>query len=74
MNLFARIPMKYLFFNINLYSDLSIFDFSYSFLTSALTVLTLRQKCPYTGHPSVFSPNAGKCGPENSSIPTLFTQ
>ena len=36
-----------------------------------LRTLTLRKKCPYS---KLFSPNAGKYGPEQLRIRTLFTQ
>ena len=36
--------------------------------------VALREKCPYPQYLSVFSPNAGKYGPENLQIRTLFAQ
>ena len=33
--------------------------------------LSLREKCPYA---ELFSPNAGKCGPEKFQMRTLSTQ
>ena len=44
----------------------------------SLDQLTLREKWPYSdlfwSEISVFSPNAGKCGPEKLQMRTLFTQ
>ena len=44
-------------------------------LDKQITIIkALLEKCPYSEFFwSVFSPNAGKCGPEKLQMPTLFT-